>query len=81
MNSSAWRFGREVNGMGGIEWNEGERLDLKLELSEGRRVERGGGVWRIEAVALLEATHARKDDASAGQQPPSIEGGKQKERE
>jgi hypothetical protein len=58
---------------------EGERMNLKLELTEGRR-ERGGGVWRIEAVALLEATHARRNDAS-GQQPPSIEGPKQDKRE
>lgn len=58
-----------------IEGNEGERLDLKPELSEGRR-ERGGGVWRIEAVALLEATHARRNDASARSTAPSIEGAK-----
>ena len=65
-------------GMSVIERNEGERLDLKLELSEGRR-ERG--VWRIEAVALLEATHARRNDASVRSTTPSIEGTKTDKRE
>lgn len=37
--------------------------DLKLKLNEGRRG-RGGGVWRIEAVALLEAAHAWRNVAS-----------------
>ena len=59
--------------MNEVEEIEGERMNLKLVLTEGWR-ERGGGVWRIEAVASLEATHARRNDAWVGPQTPSIEG-------
>lgn len=60
--------------MNEIEGIEGERLDLKLELSEGRRG-REGGVWRIEAVASLEATHAWRNDASVRSNNPVNGGG------